>query len=197
MSKASNENLKAAKAQADKLGLRGKERHLFLRDYIAQRPSNPHKKARALAYAEAQKRGLWSKCVAFTPKWLRFFAKFFRRFSHKLSDKTAKLYRYNIGRWAKLAYMSRPGTRIYRENVDFERVRRKAQKLRVKNALHRSPSGITLYSIADDLGVSHKAAKRAAVKIFKELEKARRETVLSESQVSIIRPLLESMSVPK
>jgi hypothetical protein len=135
MSKASNENLKAAKAQADKLGLRGEERHLFLRDYIAQRPSNPHKKARALAYAEAQKRDLWSKCMGFAPKSLRFFAKFFKRFSRKLSDKTAKLYRYNIDKWSKLAYASRPGTVIYRENQEFARVQRKAAKLRAKKRL--------------------------------------------------------------
>lgn len=135
MSKASNENLKAAKDQADKLGLSGDERHLFLRDYIAQRPSNPHKKARALAYAEANKRGLWSKCIAFAPKWLRFFAKFSKRFSRKLSDKAARLYRYNLKRWARNIYNSRPGTREYEERLSYARARRKMEKERAKKRL--------------------------------------------------------------
>lgn len=135
MSLASQKNLALAKAAADAQGLRGKERHDFLRDYIAPTPSNVHKIARAEAYRVATTRDYWRQCRELMPWHLRFFGGIFKGARRRLLDRTARLYRFNLDQLVKDIYASRPGTREHAEWLSFQRARRKTEKKRAKARL--------------------------------------------------------------
>jgi len=66
-------------------------------------PSNPAKKARALAMQEARKRNLWKKGKdQVYAKWYRrLLAKLFPKLRAKWDAWIGKWYKYNVKRWAK------------------------------------------------------------------------------------------------
>lgn len=157
MSLKSNINLAMGKQQADLLGLRRKERHDFLADYIAPTPSNPHKIARAEAYRVATTRDYWRQCRELMPRSLRFFGAILPFARRRLLDRTARLYRFNLDHLAKDIYASRPGTREHAEWLSLQRARRKAEKKRAKEHLATDDEARKAAKIAEQ----RKAAKLA------------------------------------
>jgi hypothetical protein len=101
------------------------------------------RRARSLAYKEATRRNLWEKCGGFVKKgsslFLRIAARISKRARAKLEDQTGKLYAYNLKRWTRNIYNSRPGTREYEERMSYERARRKMEKERAKKRLASVP----------------------------------------------------------
>jgi hypothetical protein len=92
-------------------------------------PSNPHKRARAAAFAEAKRRNLWHECEKLVNARLPWYRRLFK--SRKV-DAIGKTYAFNLKRFAKQAYASRPGTREYEERLSLARAQRKSEKLRAK-----------------------------------------------------------------
>lgn len=157
MSAETNGAIRLAKAAANDLGLHGKERHDFLADYIAPRPSNPHKIARAEAYRVATTRDYWRQCAALMPWYLRFFGAIFPFVRRRLLDRVARLYRFNLARLAQDFYAHRPGTREHAEWLSLQRARRKAEKKRAKARLATDDEAKKAAEIAEQ----RKAAKLA------------------------------------
>jgi hypothetical protein len=92
-------------------------------------PSNPHKRARAAAFAEAKRRNLWRECEKLVNARLPWYR---RLFKSRSVDDIGKTYAFNLKRFAKQAYASRPGTRAYAERLSLARAQRKLDKKQAK-----------------------------------------------------------------
>jgi hypothetical protein len=65
-------------------------------------PSNPHKRARAIAFAEARRRGLWKQGEAEVYKkwWRRLLGRFFPSLRKKWADWIGRWHKRTIKAWA-------------------------------------------------------------------------------------------------
>ena len=81
------------------------------------------KRARAYAYKEAERQGLWKKCEeGIYAKWYRrLAAKLFPKFRNRYTDAIGRWYKATLKRWSKEAYAS-----IHdREAIAFAKARAK------------------------------------------------------------------------
>lgn len=130
MSKSTNEAIRRAKSAADELGLRGEERHDFLRDYIQPRPSNIHKRARAAVYEAATRDKWWQKGQDSLGRARRFWASIFPFLRRRYNDAIGRWYKANIKQSKRnLVADFRDGTL-----AEHERIKRKAARIRRKEA---------------------------------------------------------------
>lgn len=93
------------------------------------------KRARALAFREAKRRGLWKQgeSQVYNRWWRRLLRKLFPKYSAKWAAVIGRWYKAQVKRWAKAA-------RAYvhdREAQAFERARAKLERQRRKEALEK------------------------------------------------------------
>jgi hypothetical protein len=67
-------------------------------------PSNQHKRARAAAYAEASKRGLWATLAGSLAWWRKLLARIFPRLAKRYNAWVGRAYKRQLKDWARQAY---------------------------------------------------------------------------------------------
>jgi hypothetical protein len=98
------------------------------------------KRARALAFREAKRRGLWKRGEAevYAKWWRRILKRFFPKYRSAWADRIGRWYKAQVKKWAKQA-------RAYVHDQDaqeFERVRAKLERKRQREQQRKMFDGL-------------------------------------------------------
>ena len=98
------------------------------------------KRARAIAFAEAERQGLWKKGESqFFTFWRKLLAFFFPRRRRRYLDAIGRWYKATLKRWTRQAYIQ---TVIEREErIRFHRAQKRAERKRLQARIYKILEG--------------------------------------------------------